>query len=213
MKTSFKNGRPGQDRWLSFKKRHNLSILKPQPLESARKKQTNPWIIYGFYDLVEETIQDLGIQSKPQHIWNCDETSFCHDPSQTKVVASKSEKSSRLTAATGRKNTSVLACVNAAGEKLPPFVIFKGKNLWDSWISKEGNWPNTVYSAQKNGWMTAELFERWFTKSFVPNVGSERPALLIFDGHNSHVTPELTTAAQKNLITIFKLPAHTSHIL
>ena len=118
--------------------------MKPQPLESARKKQTNPWIIYGFYDLLEETIQDLGIQSKPQQIWNYDETSFCHDPSQTKVVASKGEKSSRLTAATGRENTSVLACVNAAGEKLPPCVIFKGKNLWDSWIPKEGDWPNTV---------------------------------------------------------------------
>ena len=213
IKTPFKNGRPGQDWWLSFKKRHNLSILKLQPLESARKKQTNPWIIYGFYDLLEKTIQYLGIQSKPQQIWNCDETSFCHDPSQTKVLASKGEKSSWLTAATGRENTSVLACVNAAGEKLPPFAIFKGKNLWDSWIPKEGDWPNTVYSAQKNGWMTAELFERWFTKSFVPNVGSDRPALLIFDRRSSHVTPELITAAQKNLITIFKLPAHTFHIL
>ena len=35
-------GRTGQDWWLNFKKCHNLSILKPKPLENARKKQTIP---------------------------------------------------------------------------------------------------------------------------------------------------------------------------
>ena len=69
-------------------------------------------------------LQDLGIQSKPQQIGNCDETSFFHDQSQTKVVVSKGEKSSRLTAATGHYNTLVLACVNAAGEKLPLICDF-----------------------------------------------------------------------------------------
>ena len=60
--------------------------------------------------------------------------------------------------------------------------------------------------------MAPKLFERWFIKSFVPIVGSKHPVLLIFDGHSSHVTPKLKTAAQKHLITILKLPAHTSHI-
>lgn len=61
--------------------------------------------------------------------------------------------------------------------------------------------------------MTSELFLNWFTKSFVPHVKGDTPSLLIFDGHSSHVTADLITAAQANGITILKLPAHTSHIL
>lgn len=32
IKNPFKNGVPGEDWFLSFKKRHNLSIKKPQPV-------------------------------------------------------------------------------------------------------------------------------------------------------------------------------------
>ncbi|XP_067930748.1 uncharacterized protein [Watersipora subatra] len=106
-----------------------------------------------------------------------------------------------------------MACVNANGDKMPPFVIFKGKDLWDNWIPKSGDWPNKSYAASANGWMTSELFLNWFTKSFVPHVKGETPCLLIFDGHGSHVTVHLIKAAQMNGITIIKLLAHTSHIL
>lgn len=213
IKTPFKNDKPGQDWWLGFKTRHDLSIIKPQPLEHGRKANTNPFVVNKFFELLEETINGSGLEGKPNLIWNCDETSFSHDPSQTKVIAGKGDKVGRHTAATGRENTSVLACVNAAGDKMPPFVIFKGKNLWDTWIPSTGDWPNTAYTASQNGWMTSELFLNWFTRVFVPNIGHERPVLLIFDGHSSHVTPELIKEAQSNDVIMLKLPAHTSHIL
>ncbi|CAK1583779.1 unnamed protein product [Parnassius mnemosyne] len=38
LKTPFHNNRPGPDWFLNFKKRHRLSINKPQPLEHTRKK-------------------------------------------------------------------------------------------------------------------------------------------------------------------------------
>ena len=165
IKVPFKNGRPGEDWWLKFKADHSLSIRKPEPLEHSRKAQTNPFIIYGFFDLLEQTIERLGLENNPEQIWNCDETSFCHDPSKTKVVAPTNEACHRQTAGSGRENTTVLACVNAAGEKLPPLIIFRGKNIWDSCIPHAGDFPNTAYTAAPNGWMTSEIFEKWFTKT------------------------------------------------
>lgn len=53
---------------------------------------------------------------------------------------------------------------NAAGEKLPPHIIFKGKNVWDTGIT---------YSATKNGWMEAEIFENYFKNNFLKNVPQE----------------------------------------
>lgn len=154
IKSRFKNGRPGEDWWLSFKKRHHLSIRKPEPLEHTRNTQTNPFTVYGFFDLLEATISELNLAGKPQQIWNCDETSFCHDPNKTKVVSEKGKICHRYTAGSGRENTSVLACVSAAGEKLAPLVIFKGKNLWESWIPNKEDFPNTSYAATPRGWMT-----------------------------------------------------------
>lgn len=38
LETPFKDGIPGEDWFLNFKRRHNLSIRKPETLEYARKK-------------------------------------------------------------------------------------------------------------------------------------------------------------------------------
>ena len=161
--TRFKNNRPGQDWWLSFKFRHNLSLKKPEALEHSRKVHgCDPFVISEFYDRLETAINDLGLTNKPQNIYNCDETSFCHDPTKTKVVAAVGKPCHRYTAASGRENTSVLACVNAAGEKMPPLIIYKGKNLWNKWVPKTGGYENTAYTSTPKGWMTAEVFLNWF---------------------------------------------------
>lgn len=89
IKTCFKDKRPGDDWWLLFSKRHRLSLKAAEPLEHSRENQKNPFVVYGFFDLLEGVIADAQLSDKPQQIWNCDETSFCHDPSKTKVVAPK----------------------------------------------------------------------------------------------------------------------------
>jgi len=53
----------------------------------------------------------------------------------------------------------------------------------------------------------------WFTKSFLPSIGTERPQVLIVDCHDSHNFLELLDAAAANQIHIAELPAHTSNWL
>jgi hypothetical protein len=70
-----------------------------------------------------------------------------------------------------KKNTTVLACGNAGGVKLPAFIIFKGKYIWQSWIPKD-DYPGTTYAAKKKGWMEDELFVKWFREVFLPFIKS-----------------------------------------
>jgi hypothetical protein len=211
IQSRFKNNRPGNDWWLAFKSRYKLSIKKPEGLEHSRKSQlSDPFVIYEFYDRLEKAIEDANLNNKPHQIFNCDETSFCHDPKKTKVVAVRGQSCYRHTAANARENTTVLACVNAAGEKMPPLVIFKGKNLWNKWIPANETFPGTSYTATPNGWMTSEVFENWFKNQFLPFVGEVRPIILIFDDHTTHVTPQLLQLAEESGVIIQKLPAHTS---
>lgn len=52
-----------------------------------------------------------------------------------------------------------------------------------------------------------------FRDLFLPNIGEERPVLLIYDGHTTHISTKLIRVAQQNQVTIMKLPPHTTHLL
>lgn len=190
---NFKNGIPGEDWWLRFAKRQNLSIKKPQIVEYSRKKACDQFIIYNYFDLLNKTILELNLENKPNRIWNLDETSFCLDPSKTKCVGAKGFASTRTTFGSGRENTTVLMSCSAVGEKGPPLVIFKRKNIWDKWIGEKSLFPGTTYAATNNGWMEKEVFINYFEKSFIkttaPSPGN--PVLLIYDGHSSHIDLKL----------------------
>lgn len=215
IETPFKDGIPGEDWFLNFKKRHNLSIRKPEPLEYARKKAaTDPFNIYGYFNLLKKVLVELDIEDKPDRIWNLDESSLSIDPSKSKVVGEKGKSSSRVTSTSGKENTTFVLACNAMGQRVPPLIIFKGKNMWDQWKAPpDKEFPGTAYAATPNGWMETEVFKNYFKKTLVPALGDERPVLVIYDGHSTHVSLDLVEYALEQGITILKLPAHTSDIL
>lgn len=211
--TPFKGGVPGSDWFANFASRNSLSIKKPQAVEYARKKAADPFIIDDYFNLLDKTIKSLGLENRPDRIWNLDETSYCSDPKKTKVVGLKGFASTRTTSSSGKNNTTVLFASSAAGEKGPPFIIFKGKYLWSEWTSSEG-FPGTTYTATKNGWIESEAFEKFMSKSFIPMIkNKDEPSLLIYDGHSTHIQLSVIKKAKENNITIIKLPPHSSHLL
>lgn len=214
IKNSFKDNRPGEDWFLGFKRRNRLSIKKPQALEYSRKKMTDPFVIQDYFDLLYQQLTELNLFEKPSHIWNLDETSVCTDPSKTKVVGEKGKSCSRTIGGSGKENITCLVAVNAAGGKAPPLVIFKGKNVWSSWVPEEDDlYSNMSFAASTNGWITSDIFYNYLEKSLIPEMKNERPVLLIYDGHSTHVTSRVVELAQLHNINILKLPPHTSHLL
>lgn len=208
--TPFKNGIPGDDYFMAFKSRFCLSLKKPQNVEVARKKSIDPFIISEYFNLLKDITNNL----PPSQIYNIDETSFCLDPTRIKVVGEIGTAAHRATSGPGKENISVLLGGNAAGEKLPPMIVFKGKNVWDSWIpKKEEEYPGISYGATKNGWMEAEIFFNYFVNNLLKHVNKERPIVIIYDGHSSHISIKLVEKARQENIILLKLPPHTSHIL
>lgn len=76
---------------------------------------------------------------------------------------------------------------------------------------------NHSVAASENGWTNDSLCKSWFEDVFVPAAAkhntSGKPILLIFDGHGSHLTPEMIDHAFTNNVILFLLPAKTSHML
>ena len=69
------------------------------------------------------------------------------------------------------ESVSLLASVNAAGHKMPPMVILKGKTprCLQSWAVQEAP-ENTVWTFQEKAWMCDILGEEWFQNVFIPQI-------------------------------------------
>jgi hypothetical protein len=212
VKNTFKNNRPGREWFRSFALRNKLSLKKPELLEGSRSRQSNdPFVVYDFYDQLTTVIKDLKLEKRPDCIYNCDESGFRSDPTTTKVVTARGLPAKRVTGGNARKTTTVLACVSADGNKLPPLILHKGKRLWNNMFGDAG-YTGTSYAVSDNGWMTEDVFLNWFKNQFIIQV-TERPVLLLYDGHLSHVGVSLIKLAIESGVTILKLPPHTSHML
>ena len=61
--------------------------------------------------------------------------------------------------------------------------------------------------------MDSELFFAWMKKVFLVHAVSQRPVMLLVDGHASHVTMDLIELARDNNVILFCLPPHTTHLL
>ena len=70
----------------SFLKRYRLNYKQPSALEKSRKAASaDPDVIYGFYSLLEDQLEKLGITNRPECIWNVDETNLFIEPQRAKV--------------------------------------------------------------------------------------------------------------------------------
>ncbi|XP_037300056.1 uncharacterized protein LOC119190892 [Manduca sexta] len=70
-----------------------------------------------------------------------------------------------------------------------------------------------AYAASKRGWMETDIFFNYMSKVVIPVLAENKPSLMIYDGHSTHVNSKVVSLAAANGITILKLPAHTSHLL
>lgn len=59
---------------------------------------------------------------------------------------------------------SVMFCCSAAGDMLPPMVVYKSGTgtVYQNWT--EGGMPGSTYGATKSGWFDMDMFNRWFSQ-------------------------------------------------
>ncbi|GLV37575.1 hypothetical protein CBL_20387 [Carabus blaptoides fortunei] len=218
--TPFKDGRPGLDWYYGFMKRHKqLSFKKPEQLQKARKDQRKPDVIYNFYENLAKVVLENSIDN-PALVFNADESGFGNDPSGIKAIGERGKPLSRVSGGPGRESASVLACVAADGSVLPPFIIFKGGAVQARWTSPKA-YPGTVYSVSTNGWMEEPQFFNWFESVFVKWVKDirlqkklqDKEALLLYDGHKSHISLRIVECALSNKIILVKFPSHLTDML
>ena len=197
--------------WASFVARHpKLTLRTPATLSLSRANATDPQVINTYFDELEMTLEENGLTDKPCQIFNMDETGMPLDPSPLKVVTWKGHKNPAQVSSGSKAQVTVVGCVSAGGQCLPPMVIWDRKRLPPELAV--GEVPGTIYGLSAKGWIDQELFDLWFTQHFLRYAPLARPLLLLMDGHSSHYCPSTVKTAAKEKVILFTLPPNTTHL-
>lgn len=212
---SFKNSVPGRTWFKLFRKRHPcLTLRVAQNFPKNRAESLSKSILDDFFKMVAEKYDELDMYQKPTHIFNVDESGFSGDQGKQMIICAKGSKNPCLVSASAAKvHYTVNFCCNAAGQFLPPFIVYKAKGrLHEEWCT---NGPDDArYTVSKSGWMETDQFLQWFEDIFIGHTSHLiGPKILFLDGHSSHVSIELIDLAKKNNVELLCLPSHTTHVL
>ena len=184
-------------RWFySFLKRWpDLKVLKP------RVKGSNKMCVDKYFDELRAVIHKYNLQDKPHLIYNVDGKDIQANHKPPNVV----DRSETVT---------LLGCGNAAGNAIPPYFVYPGKEMQSRWM--DGSTPGAVGIVSDSGSSNSQIFLDYLKCHFKLHVpGQNDKILLLLDGHKSHVSLPVIEWAQDNNIIIHVpvLPAHTSHFL
>ena len=199
------------DGWFKrFMDRHpKLSLRKGDATANVRMECLNPDTMKQYFDLLKDALEKHGLLDSPAQIYNVDETGMPLDHRPPKIVTKKGQKKVRYRTSGNKSQITVIGCVSAVGQAIPPFVIFDAKNLNAEWT--EGEVAGTTYGLSEKGWVDTELFRGWLVDHFLKHAVAARPLFLLLDGHSSHYQPDLIHFAKDHNIVLFCLPPHTTH--
>jgi DDE superfamily endonuclease/Tc5 transposase DNA-binding domain len=206
----------GQQWTRRFIERHSyLATALTRSIELARITEASPQAIENWYNVLFQTIDDLGISSA--NTYNCDESGFGVGKSKTQRVVVDTTVQQKYQAEPGRQEwVTVMECICADGSLIPPLIIFAGENISRGWLPLQEMPEGWHVSCNTKGWTNNLLGVEWLTKCFEPATRDKADGgfrLLICDGHDSHISAEFIQHCIANRIVLLLLPPHCSHLM
>ena len=152
---------------------------------------------------------------KIENVYNMDESGFAIGEKEAGRCIIDATVREKFQAKPGRQEwVSVVKCICADGNVVPPLVSFKGEKLSRQWIlaSIHGSWR---FDCNSKGWTSNKHGVDWLIPCFDPETGDKAAGeyrLLICDGHDSYITAEFIAHCIDNKILLMILPPYFSHL-
>jgi hypothetical protein len=204
--------------WITSFIRRNPRI-KPKKgtrLEKSRAEAITPNKLMKMYAIFEEpAIKAIRAQNR----WNVDETGIMDGQNRPGYFLGRAETKDCQVKTQKRSDwRSIIECISAEGNALPPTVIFSGKNVQQQWFPDDEQGQDKLkrwtFVCTDNGYTSNQVSLEWLQKVFLPmtNPGGKDWRLLVVDGHESHVSDDFLTECVANRVWLACLPSHSTHI-
>ncbi|KAJ2984967.1 hypothetical protein NUW54_g10310 [Trametes sanguinea] len=209
---------PGENWHKRFLKRHpGVQLGKPFGLDPERARAFNRHTVDDYFKKLKAVIDEYNIPWS--HVYNMDEKGIQRGGGRRlqriKYFVPRGRRVNYKLRSNNLELITIIECISADGRALLPGFIFAGNQVPSDALKDID--PQVVVGHSPNGWTEGFLCTEWFRKCFLPQANAHRetdaPLLLILDGHNSHITPELRQLAIENNVHLFLLPPHTTHRL
>ena len=203
----FKDNRPGNDWMYGFLRRHPEITQRLAGNIKRKRAEVNEETINQYFDNLTTSIEGI----PPENLVNFDETNFCDDPESAKVLVKRGCRHPERVIDVSKSATSVMIAVTGSGKMLPPFVVYKSKYLYPTWI--EGGPEGTRFSCTKSGWFEINSFEEFFIKIILPYL-KDKPGKKAIMGDNlaSHLSYLVISLCAQHGILFILLPPNATHI-
>jgi hypothetical protein len=155
-------------------------------------------VIADFQAYVNWKIAFLGLD--PRAIFNADQTNVYFSMETSFTLAAKGSKTVAIKGADSTARLTVMLCASMDGEKIPPYVIFKGSAKRTGRIiheleNKEGYPADLEYSVQPKAWMDEEKMLDWIYRVWSPFATQQNElTYLIIDECRTHMTANVRKA-------------------
>lgn len=205
---AFRDNMPGTDFAHSFLHRHNLSLsLRMCQNITRRRAAVNHKTINDFFDNLEHSLKDV----PPENIVNYDETNLKDDPGSEKIIVVRGCKYPERVMDSSKICISLMFAASASGVLLPPYVVYKAKNLYNSWTV--GGPPGSRYNRTRSGWFDSITFQDWLTTIAIPYLTKlNGKKVLIGDNLASHLSINAVTLCEQHGIEFVFLPSNSTHL-
>lgn len=126
-----------------------ISDKKCQNLK-RNKAELKAELMQKYFDNFKETLtEEYGSFVPPNRIFNYDETNLSDDPGVKRCIFKRGIKYPERVMDSSKASISLMFCGSAAGELLPPYVVYKSLHLYPEWM--KGGPPRTRYNRSKSG--------------------------------------------------------------
>ena len=82
-----------------------------------------------YFELLKGVLVENDLMNSPSQIYNVDETGMPLDHQPPKIVAKRGQRKVRYHTSSNKSQITMIGCVSASGQAIPPFVIFDTKSM------------------------------------------------------------------------------------
>ncbi|XP_071052929.1 uncharacterized protein [Onthophagus taurus] len=205
----FKNNMP-EIKWIKGFLKRQSEELKGRLCKNIKRATAGvtPEVIESYFSELAISLKDVS----PEAIINYDETSIQDDPGKSKVIVKRKCKRPERIMDFSKSNFSVMFAGTASSIALPPYIVYKADNMYNTWT--EGGPVGARFNRSKSGWFEGALFEDWFMSIALPYFKKlgDVPKAIIGDNLSSHLSVGILEACIKYNIRFILLPPNSTHL-